>query len=106
MQGELVTIGLAVLAAGGQVVNIVLNLRIRNAILEQDKEQREDTDERLNKYVLTELCKQIHGETTRRIARVEESSRVGVRQATTDRTRNRLDLEREDHRLDDLEGTT
>jgi hypothetical protein len=53
---------LTILALGGQAVNVLLNLRIRNALLEQDKEQREKTDEKLMNYVLTETCHARHTE--------------------------------------------
>jgi hypothetical protein len=58
--GEGVTILLAALAAGGQILNVFLNLRIRTAILEQDKAQRVETDTRLKDYVQKATCDAWH----------------------------------------------
>jgi hypothetical protein len=44
----------------GQVANIYLHLRVRNAILENDKEARQERDERLKEYVLIEVCDERH----------------------------------------------
>ena len=57
--GEATTI-LAILALGGQLVNIYLHLRIRTAVLEQDKQQRKECDTRHEHYVLKETCNATH----------------------------------------------
>jgi hypothetical protein len=58
--GEAVTILLAGLAAVGQVANVFLNLRIRTALLEQDKQQRIENETRLKDYVTEKTCHARH----------------------------------------------
>lgn len=48
MQIDYISGGLAVIAAGGQVLNLVLNLQLKNAILESERRIMEKADE---KYV-------------------------------------------------------
>lgn len=55
---------LAILIAGvsllSQGVNVYLHLRIRNAILEADKQATREREERLKEYVLLEVCDERH----------------------------------------------
>jgi|WetSurSiteA1Bulk_404760.scaffolds.fasta_scaffold699943_1 hypothetical protein len=54
----------AILIAGisllSQGVNIYLHLRIRNAILEADKQITKERDERLKEFVLLTVCDERH----------------------------------------------
>ena len=55
-----VAILIALISLAGQAVNVVLHLRIRNAILEADKQATKEREERLKEYVLLELCDERH----------------------------------------------
>jgi len=57
MKPELLAVLLAGLGFVGQGINVFLNLRIRNAMLEQEKEQRNNLDVKLKDYVLKETCR-------------------------------------------------
>ena len=60
MSPSMVAIVAAALSLLGQMINVYLYLRIRNAILEQDKTANKETDEKLKEYVQKETCFATH----------------------------------------------
>ncbi len=55
---EWIAVALGIAAAGGQVINLVMHLRIRVAILESRQELLKECDER---YVAKDACNERHG---------------------------------------------
>lgn len=53
-----IAIAVAAFAAGGQVVNVILALRIRVAVLQSEKSTGEDC---ARTYVTKEFCEERHG---------------------------------------------
>jgi hypothetical protein len=59
-EGSIVAIAVAGVGLAGQVVNVFLHLRIRNAILEQALSADEKFDKKLQDYVLEKTCQATH----------------------------------------------
>lgn len=59
-EANIVAIAIAGVSLAGQLVNVLLHLRIRTAILEQDKAAAREVDEKLKEYVQKETCFATH----------------------------------------------